>query len=187
MAQYYAILQNNPCIPLRFLQELITRTVGGETGLVGKFTLGGYEFEVSFSSEKMLLTLKWEPEKGEERIQRIRILSEESNLHNGSSVYYFRCPVKGVKCRKLFYIGGCFMSRRAFYHKYPTQQRSHRDRIIMQRPEPYRRGGKRYYRGKLTPYGRRCEKYEEWEEARELELYEWSMKYINWENLLQWD
>lgn len=101
---------------------------------------------------------------------------KRSNLRpdGGDGYYYFVCPSTGVLCRKLYLVGGRFVSRRAFRAPYEAQTLSRKDReqrravrdlfdvddLVFQ---PYR---KEYYRGKLTPYGRKVDKL-----ARRLELY----------------
>ena len=80
--------------------------------------------------------------------------------------YYFVCPETGALCRKLYLVGGRFVSRRAFRALYPAQAESKAarrdfrawrsllaaDDLLFQ---PYRR---ETYRGRLTPYGRKVEK-----------------------------
>lgn len=93
---------------------------------------------------------------------------QPSNLNNGG-YYYFCCPVTGRSCRKLYLVGGRFVSRWAFRALYEKQTWSKRERadlmaVIRDWAEYERlanqRHRKRYYRGKLTPYGRKLAKYE---------------------------
>lgn len=89
-----------------------------------------------------------------------------SNLNRGG-YYYFICPVTGRACRKLYLVGGRFVSRFAFRALYEKQTKSRAersgllgyldtveaaDRVINAK---YR---KETYRGKLTPFGRKCAK-----------------------------
>lgn len=124
--------------------------------------------EAFFSSENMTLTLTWEDtEDGEKLSQEVKVVEEESNLIPGSHIYYFRSPgTSSQKCRKLYLIGSTWRDRRTFRHHYYCQNWSRYDRDLTAREEPYRPRGKRTYRGKLTPYGKRCQKYEEREEKR---------------------
>lgn len=89
-----------------------------------------------------------------------------SNLNRGG-YYYFVCPVTGRSCRKLYLVGGRFVSRFAFRALYDKQTKSRAersglfgylnavsnfDRIAKQK------GRKMYYRDKITPYGLRVER-----------------------------
>lgn len=89
-----------------------------------------------------------------------------SNLNRGG-YYYFVCPVTGRSCRKLYIVGGRFVSRFAFRALYDKQTKSRAQRSglfayldavkqiddIMQQ-----KGRKSYYRDKITPYGLRVER-----------------------------
>ena len=91
-----------------------------------------------------------------------------SNLKEGTGYYYFVCPVTGLSCRNLYLVNGQFVSRTAFRPLYKKQAERHRrdglgvllDIADYERMTnaPYRR---LTYRGKLTPYGRKVEKYAE--------------------------
>lgn len=111
---------------------------------------------------RLLLSIRWVYD-GEERahVQEVPIIREESHLVPGTYVYYFTCP-SGCKCKKLFHVGGRFLSRRAFPHRYYEQGRSRQQRATdsLTERQPYRNYGKEYYRGRLTPYGARCIRYE---------------------------
>jgi len=95
-----------------------------------------------------------------------RLVFMPSRLNRGG-YYMFVCPVTGRNCRKLYFVGGRFVSRfafRALYEK-QTQSRAQRkamrdyleliDRIDQIQSARYR---KETYRGKPTPYGRHVEK-----------------------------
>lgn len=90
----------------------------------------------------------------------VHLREEESNLGRGK-VLYFVCPVTQRKCRTLYTDGRVFVSRYAFPHRYKVQTLTAADRFITGVANPYRDGGKMYYRGKLTPYGKRVLRYEE--------------------------
>lgn len=94
---------------------------------------------------------------------------KQSNLNNGG-FYYFICPVSGRSCRKLYFVGGRFVSRFAFRALYESQTvgPSGRENLYYQlakfseyeqlADQPHR---KETYNGKLTPYGRklaRCDR-----------------------------
>ena len=59
--------------------------------------------------------------------------------------------------------GGGFSGRKALKKAlYALQLDSHKYRYVNYPPEgkePFKRYGKKYYRGKLTPYGRKCKRY----------------------------
>ena len=61
---------------------------------------------------------------------------------------------------------------------------SRHSRAISYREEPYRKHGKEYYRGKLTPYGKRCIRYEVREQSifGELEKFLERLQNLNKEN-----
>lgn len=92
---------------------------------------------------------------------------QASNLNNGTGFYYFVCPVTGMSCRKLYLVNGRFVSRSAFRPLYRKQTESRTRRsgglayldaladLEALESEKYRRFT---YRGKLTPYGRKCER-----------------------------
>lgn len=165
---YYTILHQNPQIRLCWFVPLIKRAQSTGKSVTTKeaIPLNGLDYTLYFvpkvtagADGEITLYLSWEDD-GEQHRQQITILQEESNLVAGSFVYYFLCP-HGYKCKKLFYIGNRFRSRRSFRHSYGRQRQSHHQRAISPYPEPYRDYGKRYYRGELTPYGKRCLRYEE--------------------------
>lgn len=172
---YYKTLKSNPYFSLKDVSILIKKGVIEEKiSKTRTVYLGGMPYRFSFNPSIMTLTIEWE----DEAIYRqdIHIIAESSNLpsQSSSNVYYFVCPGTGLKCRTLYKIGSYFLSRRAFYAIYPQQMKSKRKRIISYREKPYRKNGKEYYRGKLTPYGKRCIRYEN----RENRLYEELEKYL---------
>ena len=92
-----------------------------------------------------------------------------SHLNNGTGYYLFVCPVTGRSCRKLYLIGGRFVSRFALgntLYESQTKSRSEKAGGIFRRladiaaldnleTQPYR---KPTYRGKLTRYGQKIAK-----------------------------
>lgn len=92
-----------------------------------------------------------------------------SHLNNGTGYYLFVCPVTGRSCRKLYLIGGRFVSRFALVKPvYESQTKSRRekkggifrllaDNVALDNltAQPYR---KPTYRGQLTRYGRKVAK-----------------------------
>lgn len=169
---YYTNLYQNPQIRLCWFMPLIRRATETGEGVTTKnpLPLRGLDYTIHLTPEvrvadgRITLTLRWEDE-GEQHSQTIPIVRRESNLIRGSFVYYFLCPF-GYKAKKLFYIGSSFRSRRAFPHRYRQQTLSRQRREVARGngEEPFRRYGKEYYRGKITPYGKRCKRFLENEE-----------------------
>ena len=106
---------------------------------------------------------------GQDVTDTIALRWKRSNLRADTEhgYYYFRCPVTGALCRKLYLVDGRFVGRRAFRSLYPQQAKSHTERdgytSTLERlvradelaRQPYRR---EYYKGRLTPYGRKMQK-----------------------------
>lgn len=180
---YYTDIKSNPHFSISLLKNVIKQCIYYKKDFkhTMNFKESNLKVEGYFSSEKRTLTLTWEDlEDGEKLSQEIKIVEEESHLIPGSHVYYFRSPgTSSLKCRKLYLIGSSWRDRRTFRHHYNKQNWSHHDRDLMAREEPYRPRGKRTYRGKLTPYGKRCQKYEEREESRWRNVTKW-MKRKGW-------
>ena len=89
-----------------------------------------------------------------------------SNLNRGG-YYLFVCPVTGRACRKLYLVGGRFVSRFAFRALYDKQTKSRAERVglfgYLNAVNEFDRvtqqkGRKMYYRDKITPYGLRVER-----------------------------
>ena len=91
----------------------------------------------------------------------IKIASVPSNLGLGDC-FYFVCPEKGVLCRKLFFYRGRFVSRQAIPQAvYDCQLEQSNDALcllfeMMKMMDTKNR--KAYYKGKITPFGRKAEK-----------------------------
>lgn len=104
----------------------------------------------------------------------VLLRAKRSNL-NGAEYYCFICPVTGRSCFKLYFVGGRFVSRFAFRALYEKQTYGRAERggtwaYLRKCAEAERLDAARYrkrtYRGKLTPWGRKCAKVE----ARGVEL-----------------
>ena len=183
-ATYYRNLHSNPKINLRLLLPLIkaAEQTGQPYGLKEPVSLSGWDYtlfvapEIWIDEDRLItLLLKWEDE-GEQHSQTIPILREESHLISGSFVYYFLCG--GYKAKKLFYIGGQFRSRKSFPHRYPGQNLSRRSRETRYRQNPERKYGKQRYRGRLTPYGLRLQRYYERESRAAQGIVEYLQRII---------
>lgn len=169
MARYYTQLNANPHFSLRLVSTLIKRATreGIAYETENAFILDGIRYGASFEPQKGALTLRW-TEEGRQHIQTIGIVGKPCNIHSlsGAYVYYFVCPLTNTKCRVLYKtIGDGFCGRKALPKAlYPLQMNSHRTRYINYPPDgqqPYRRNGKTHYRGRLTPYGKRCQRHEQ--------------------------
>lgn len=181
--EYYTNLHSNPSINLRWFTQLIRRVA--ETGKAvttrEPVPLNGLDYTLYFTpviikreNGAINLILKWEDE-GESYRQVIGILQERNNLIPNSFVYYFVCPF-GYKSRKLFYIANRWRSRRSFRHSYSSQNQSRHQRTFNHNEEPYKRYGKIEYRGELTPYGKRCLRYDQKEQRAEEAFLEYAAK-----------
>lgn len=128
---------------------------------------------VHFEPSSMVLYFIWDDTNHVQQINSIKILQRRSNLpsRKDSKVFYFVCPLTGGKCRKLFLIGDVWRCRKSFYHTYSCQMQSHNERTMMFRESPERKHGKMYYKGNLTPYGKRVIKAWDYDD-RCLELWE---------------
>ena len=115
---------------------------------------------------------------GETHTYDVALRWKRSNLNPESEhgYYYFVCPETGNLCRKLYLVGGRFVSRRAFRALYPVQTyskkyrsdtRAWRDFVAVDDLVFNQRFRREYYRGRITPYGRKVEKL-----ARRLGAYE---------------
>lgn len=99
----------------------------------------------------------------------VRIVERRSNLGCGA-VRFFMCPTSHALCRKLYLVNGRFVSRRAAGRAmYLNQTKSRIWRNVAdgwgsEDFIPYRRYGKVVYKGRLTPYGKRIQRYIEMEE-----------------------
>lgn len=164
---------------LKFCKELIDLSLRtGKPHVVGTEVktpyYGNWKLFCRFYPDRMDLGIILINGEGEKIKQTIKIVEEDSNLRNGSKVYYFLCG--GYKSRTLYSDGTGFYSRRSFKHSYHRQRIGHKNRLISPKTEPYRKNGKELYRGQLTPYGKRVQKYEEYENRRELEIARWIIK-----------
>lgn len=177
---YYKNLNSNPHFTLRNFAPLIKGAIkeGKEMCYTKPLELGEVNYIISFEPKKMMFTIAW-TEKGEKYEYKVKVLQERSNLPSlsGSMVYYFVCPRTGQKARVIYRVGNYFWSRRALRTRYYLQTQSRSSRTTSYREDPYRKYGKEYYRGKLTPYGKRLLRYDEHEQKQVSELYNFLSRY----------
>lgn len=141
------------------------------TGVV-RWTQGGHEVasvrlttNVAGSVPYAVLSYQY---RGEPVRTELTLRFKASNLKAGTGYYYFVCPVTGLSCRNLYLVNGRFVSRTAFRPLYRQQAETKTARRLAPLTallrweelitEKYRR---LTYRGNLTPYGRRVDKFGE--------------------------
>lgn len=152
-------------LKLSSVKKIITEAIRTGEARAGKSKIkspyvGEWETALAFFPDKMELVALI-TKGGKEIKQKIEVIEEDSNLRNGSKVYYFSC--RGYKCRTLYSDGTGFYPRAAFRHIYGKQKQSRKEREIAYMAEPFRAYGKETYRGRLTPYGKRLQRYKEYE------------------------
>ncbi len=119
----------------------------------------------TMDNARMVLSLNYVVNQEKQMSYNVTIIERTANLGKGV-VRFFLCPITHKPCRKLYLYGDRFVSRRAMRGVlYRDQAETKIARLIpfaMNNDEtnPYRRYGKPYYRGKITPYGKRLERYE---------------------------
>lgn len=136
-----------------------TRANGSRIGSIG--------VEADTTNEIATVRLVYDHD-GQRHDDTVLLRWKQSNLNNGG-FYYFICPVTGRSCRKLYLVGGRFVSRFAFRASYSSQTvgpatRNGLYNQLLQfskyeefAAQPYR---KETYNGKLTPYGRKLQRYD---------------------------
>lgn len=122
---------------------------------------------VNLSDEKVWLSYGYN---GTKKKQFVWLRFVPSNLpgKSGTGYYYFICPATGCRCRKLYFVNGEFVSRRAFRPLYPQQAYSKKERacgyyleqwLRIDQLESVGKWKKRHYRGNPTPYTKKLSKY----------------------------
>lgn len=164
MGLCYREITRNHFFTMRIMSAIIkdSKISGKPQGC--SLCIGGQKYEAIFDSREMSLYLLWN-EGGKQSSQAIKVVAERSNLIDSSFVYYFICPLSGRKTRTMYRIGEGFVNGRIFkgvYYRNQSLSKKHRE--IAYRENPERKYGKKYYRGIETPYGKRCKRYEEYEE-----------------------
>lgn len=126
----------------------------------GKQSIG-----ITVDNNTNIVTVKYTANGDTHKHYHIIIVERAANIGSGV-VRFFECPISGHLCRKLYLYGDMFVSRRVMRGAmYRSQVNSKLDRMM---PSgwgtddfiPYKRYGKMYYRGRLTPYGKRIKRYE---------------------------
>lgn len=131
---------------------------------------------------KMVLSLEYVINGEKTMRYNVNIVERAANIGNGV-VRFFLCPKAYTLCRKLYLYDGMFVSRRALRGAmYSSQTKSKWDRAMYNgclREDfvPYKRYGKLYYRGKLTPYGKRIERHQNIVDRAEVMLLDWLLRH----------
>lgn len=167
MNQQIAIIDELPALRLRTLKPFIAAALKNPeaASLSAKNFLNigkSLSIDVTFFPSSLTFLFRWDYG-GEERLQKVTLQRTPSNLKKGSSVLWFRCPFSGSKTRTLYTDRFKLFSRGVVKHRYRAQTLSRLQRLTESKyfTEDWRypeKGRKEFYRGELTPYGRRQEK-----------------------------
>lgn len=147
--------------PQRYGTIELSRPVGRVTGIA---------FRVDLVA--MRLTLTATVKSGNQVVTEIGLIQRPTNLGIGK-MWLFDCPITHTPCRVLYCIDGQFGSRSAIDRpRYRQQRQGRKGRFLSRyhRPEPTRANGKPTYRGKLTPYGKRVQRYKETADELEMQM-----------------
>ena len=117
------------------------------------------DFSVQYSPDEVFLRVNYSY-KSQPRTYRILLEKQTSNLGKGT-IWFFRCPATGQRCRKLYLYEGWFTHRIAIPGMYEGQTHSKRWRqqkrvydavfdISTVDAELYKANAKQTYRGKPT-------------------------------------
>ena len=167
MKGYYIDIENNAHVEIKTIVPLIKTAIKEGTSTTKEpIKATGYSYTLqlqpTISIDKhgdITLTLEWEDDK-EQLSQTISIKQEESHLIPGAQIYYFESD--SHKCRKIYYIKKKFRSNKEFKHRYKIQGKNRElKKEIAISKNPHKRYGKKRYKNKLTPYGRKCVKYKQ--------------------------
>lgn len=125
---------------------------------------GQSSIRVKVDNIKMVMSLDYVVDGTKSMQYDVKIVTRTANIGRGV-VRYFICPETNSLCRKLYLHRGVFVSRKAMSGAmYQTQVDSKAMRFwrqLLNEPKE-RKYGKEYYRGKLTPYGKRLRRYEKY-------------------------
>lgn len=158
--QYYRQLDWNPSISIGFFSDWISMIRAGHASGSMIFDFQGQTMKAEFDSASMQMLFMWHD--GHRNVtQAIEVVRMQSNLYEDKCFYLFKHPYCWKMSRTLYLIGDTFLPRELFAYHYYSQHRSHLERTVYYQPDPSRAYGKKFYRGMLTPYGRRCDKYDE--------------------------
>lgn len=145
-------------VPNSTVEGVISWNVGGEE-------IAAVRFQTDTTNNRCAIAYR--KADGEDVTQKVWLRWRASNLNRGG-YYYFVCPVTGRSCRKLYLVGGRFVSRFAFKALYEqqTKSRARRDNPLFgfldaeaQLEQLERQRYRRMtYRGKPTPFARKYER-----------------------------
>ena len=132
---------------------------------------GTFEFPdkpgtISFRTdlERMTIEFTATAPDGDQVVSRLGLVRKPTNLGKGNT-WLFRSFRTGKLCRVLYLVRGMFVARADIIGPRYTQQLKGRTgrmwlRYNRYQTPPTRAKGKTTYRGKLTPYGKRLERYD---------------------------
>lgn len=133
---------------------------------------------VKMDNTRMVLSLNYVVNQEKQMSYNVTIIERAANLGKGV-VRFFLCPITHKPCRKLYLYGDRFVSRRAMRGAmYSSQAKSKWERALhngclREDYVPYKRYGKPYYRGKITPYGKRIARHQIIVDRAEAMLFDW--------------
>lgn len=155
-------LNETTSISMHLLKGVISQASKSGTRKIGTIRQGGRDMlSFAISERDMLLSYSCE---GKVYSYSIPLVEVPSNLGKERGCYYFRCPKSSHLCRKLYLYKGYFVSRKFIPGAvYDCQARAkEKDDYIRLLGTGFLSldftNRKEYYRGKLTPWGRKVEK-----------------------------
>ena len=136
---------------------------------------------VTMDNNRMVLSLNYVVNREKQMNYNVTVIERAANLGKGV-VRFFLCPITHKPCRKLYLYDGAFISRRALSGAmYSSQTKSKWERAVhngclREDYVPYKRYGKPYYRGKITPYGKRIQRHQNIVDRAEAMLFDWLLR-----------
>lgn len=116
---------------------------------------------ISDNNGNVTLHLSWNDNNSEHK-QDIEILKDVHAYIGGRMAEYYFFKTGELKCRNMYYHEGAFKNQHDFpsMNKCRTNNRMKAKMERIRRGNPERKGGHRFCKGELTPYGKRCVRYE---------------------------
>lgn len=149
-------LDHYPNLAISYLAPLVKAAQNANKGALMRFIKDGIRYGVSYFVGDSFFTFKWKYQ-GEQYRQQIGFVEEPSPIRG--VIRFFVCPTTEKKCRKVYFGRKSIFTRYAVRHVYSYQHLSHSSRIFANVRNPIRRNGKSKYRGKVTRYGKKIDRY----------------------------
>lgn len=147
---------------MHLLKGVISKAAKSGTREIGTIRQGGRDMlSFAITERDMLLSYSCD---GKVYSYSIPLVEVPSNLGKERGCYFFQCPKSSHLCRKLYLYKGYFVSRKYIPGAvYDCQTRGkERDAFIRLLGTGFLaldfKNRKEYYRGKLTPWGKKVEK-----------------------------